>query len=482
MIQKKGASEVAGNDFVKNQMNVCLSCRKGQKIIRDYKTIYKMHIEKYISSSNIELVKTLRSVLEDGDVCEGEKTLEELKKNYNNNTDIKILIEDTKAELTGFQKRNVSKRLLKYDIKESEKQVVEDLASVLNIEGSLIKKYETLLKLSSEKPLDKDMTECFKNLSFIIRAIKPVYKDETDVLDFETKYEVDVLCAMNERNKQLKNSYKECDIREEWERLGKKEKEKTNREETKKKIKYIFEQFCTSNFPKYKVENDTNCNCQLFLEIVKNIDESKVKTENDFYKRINNLSETNQTIICDYLFYAPKKFGSNLQRIMLIQDMSERFISALAGIDIMSNGTEVPKIRASTIQSLLKCNTPSIKKEYFERICKILLVSENVLKTGVGKRYGNWKDFFNEECIKEMKESDDFPNAHTDGQAKKNLKEEIQEIVEMDNAGFDEFLKKNEEYLYGEDCVLYETEWECFEALLNQDEFYTLLEVLERQS
>lgn len=456
------------DNFTKDKIKLCLSCVKGHKVIRDYHEIYRMCHEKNISAQNIDMADKIKKVLECGDICEGKKILTQLRINYKRNDEIKELIDDAREELVSKKNQDISKRLLKYNFEESDKVAVEDLADVLGIEGSLLDKYEKLVRLSHGAPFEENDTECLKNLYIIIHAISTLYDEEKDEMINKHQNEVFVLKAMNERNKELGNIYKKKkvdNLTSNWERIDGEEKKKM-----RATIRDIFNQYCFNDFSQYKVDETRECGRQIFKLYVDNIDSVFLTKKNEITKRIEMLPETSQKIVCDYLKHAPKKFGVNLQRIMSDQQMTERFIS------------NIIEMRSSTVQYLKECDIFKLEEKYLKQLCILLLVSEDVLKTGIGKRYGNWRDFLDEECIKGLQESNDLTDVNTKREAEGFVKEQIREIVKMDDAEFDEFLEKNSEYLYEEDYALYESTWEWFNALLHQDEFYTLLEVLERQS
>lgn len=193
-----------------------------------------------------------------------------------------------------------------------------------------------------------------------------------------------------------------------------------------------------------------------------------------------DFSPNYKQIVQQYLINSPKQFGAVLSRIMDIQGLTSQKI-----VKMWSD-----KEYASKVDRLKKDRNHQLSDLELSSLLKILLVSEDVLKTGSGKIFGNWNDI-----LKTPKESEDWEilqNAYNTTKAK-SIKQEInKDICNIINHYDDVYsmVKDNPSFFYEDDICVYlcENNDESYydyqamcEDLLHPEEFDTLLSILEQQ-
>lgn len=182
--------------------------------------------------------------------------------------------------------------------------------------------------------------------------------------------------------------------------------------------------------------------------------------------RVNDLNMEHKEIIREYIKNAPKKFGNNLKLIMERQGMTEQDIAMLIGVT------------PSVIQSLEKCEATERSKEDIIRLCRALLVSEDVLYNGAGKIYGNWKMLLDKEGIKALQEADKDMNARDKKVSAMEMKNfargKIKELIERDDSEFYQMIKDSPELFCEEDINIYPDEKDGFKNLLHKEEVYVV--------
>lgn len=417
------------NNILARRIKNCLSCQIGHEVIRNYRWVYVAIEEK----NNCE---------------EGEAR-------------------------KAIEKRNLEKEKIR--------EAIETLADLLELEGTLEDKFHTLERLRSEKKNDNfdgmEDNQCLADLQIILRATIGLFSKEKDARLDKRKHYEDVLSWMHEANEKFASSdnwkYNSKAMQRALKLLPKNEGE-YDEEKMEKAIGYIFAAYCDKIDSK-DLNDKGECftfGREQFLQAVKNEVakqkeiNSKQKEVNDFFKRVDALCEDSKQIFLDYLQYAPKRFGHNLQCVMDRQKMTHQDIAQLMGQS------------ASAIQSLASCDTPERGPEYIARLCKVLLVSQDVLYRGKGKRHGNWMDLLDEEG-QEILQNKAQEFAGKKNKMKKYTRDGIKGLIDSPDEEFYQLIIPKI-FSYGpEEYQTYEDEKECFASLLNKEDALALLEVLE---
>lgn len=458
------------DEVIKEQIKMCLSCRKGHEILKKYKDIYPIVNNKEISPKNNELVKSIKQMLDCNNFDEAcQNIYAELKKKFRGKGEILLLVDNTKAQLQYGRNQNIERRLGKYILNENEILLIEEMAQLLNIKGDIEEKWNMIKALSESRAFEvSEETVCINNMRVIINLIQYLYADKCSNLftanGKHKKIIQDILDIMNEQNKKkIGKDYtgydKNKETIEHFVKIG--ALDSNMRIKHDKRIQEIFEKFCSVDSRKYEIETGRNCESEMFLRYVENIDEDYVNKKNNFLKRFYQLPEDKREIAYLYLKNAPKKTYICIRETMRKQNMGEKQIERIS------------KFSHSTVQDMQK--PPYKKVENIIEISKVLLVSPEVLFTGTGKIYGNWNDCLNKDFLQELQKLDEGKEFKCVGDIEKKLKE----LLEMEYSEFLELLKNYPEFFCEEEYELFDNELEYFEALLNEKEFYTLLEVLE---
>ncbi len=164
------------------------------------------------------------------------------------------------------------------------------------------------------------------------------------------------------------------------------------------------------------------------------------------FPSLERLNSQSQKLVYEFLFSVPKAFGENLSRIMQIQGLSEQDLSTIL------YDTEY---KANRIQALCQCRTHNQSPEQIKKLARALLVSEDVLYTGRGVIYGNWKKLLNQY---EYKDTMETLGERTKKEAKEEMRHIIKEMITQEDDDFErmlshEFFYKQPCYLYLRDCV-----------------------------
>lgn len=198
---------------------------------------------------------------------------------------------------------------------------------------------------------------------------------------------------------------------------------------------------------------------------------NEIKEESTkFISRLNNLNSMYKSIMNTYLMNAPKKMGDILSFLMNLKNIKSNDIDIL----LFKGDNKVGKSKISSIQSLMKVDAPTDRNCIdFTKLCRILLVSEDVLKTGVGKSYGKW---VTTEQMKAYSKDMKLPQTSTINE----FRNSIIEIINYSEDKFQDFIKQYPEYFETKDFSL-EPEM-LFLTLLNKKEAYVLLDILENKN
>lgn len=132
-----------------------------------------------------------------------------------------------------------------------------------------------------------------------------------------------------------------------------------------------------------------NCSCDKFIKI-KNEEINKFA----IYNKINHLKKEYKNIIYQYLLKAPKNISFTLRKVKEIQNLSYNEIGILFYKEKKDN--------TRSAQYLINNNDREYTNDEIKMLSKIFLVSEDVIKYGVGKIYGKWEDISDVEEIKKI--------------------------------------------------------------------------------
>ena len=448
------------DELNKKQIKLCLSCKKGHTVLKKYSSIYWIQTNKKISRKNEILVNQIIEILENNNNEDSIEKLVQLRKSYKRNRDIKELLDNITYKLKEKGYVNIEELLSEYILTSKEKEHIEELAELLDIKGDIIEKYEILSQLSQSKNYEEKIETgneeqifCLANIYMLLTSVSMLYKSY--YLPMQKDFQNFTVQIMNEKISYSKESFNNS---------------KNYSEKQFEIQKRIFEQFCSTEFNSYKIYETTDCSSQMLLQDFRewkndtNI-QTLVEKAHSTFERIHQLPEEKENIIYCYLVHAPKKFRYCFGKVAYNQNMKESIIEMLSG----------NTLKKSTVQSYVNTDKPQNEQETIEKLSKILLVSPEVLQTGIGKIYGNWTEFLTEEFLQELQKFEKGKNF----KKIKDIKESIIEFLKMEYSDFEAILKQFPEFFYEEEIDIFDNDYERFEALLNEKEFYTLLEVLE---
>lgn len=353
---------------------------------------------------------------------------------------------------------------------EDDCEMIEYISKQLEIEGTAEEKYSALKQLSAKGSFE-GTDFCLGNLKQIISAIYPFYtKSEIEMQMFSNKKRY-ILSIMNASNKKYVKGY---DIDRGNNAIAKFRKDH-DEENLHEELQYIFDKFIyphkqtNRNYERFECpearEYFNAIICEEAERYSKNIEIKK------FFERIEKLNNSSQKIILEYIHNAPKELGKCLAPIMKKQKMSENDLKHLTEFGI------------SSLQGFKKNKASRIEPKDFSRLCRALLVSEDVLQKGKGKIYGNWMNLLDKEGIeaiqKTARENKMFLREVSGiNKSKKFVREKIKDIIEMEDNEYKELIQNNPALFEAEDYSL--GDFELYDALLNKDEAYVLLDVLEK--
>lgn len=312
---------------------------------------------------------------------------------------------------------------------------VQGIAKTLNFEGSFEEQLDFVLNLSkaklSKKGLNEDNFECVETIHKIIKSIKRLFfscpEEYECFIEQCQKQTIEIISII-----QTMLNDKAVDIEAEWIKIKKlQERQKLHPDEAenlfnKKYTEYkeLIDDYCVKFYNEipYEYSNSSdsdyrNCKCENFLEYVKKIDNPVIVDFN--HERIDKLKAEFQNVVYEFISKTPKRFGELFKRIKKIQNFTDTDITNLLW--------ENPKKGKSIIASLVKSAEPKLTNEQLKKLSRILLVSEDVLKSGAGISYGLWKS--------------------TD------TLDEISEIISLSDSDFIDRLKEKDIYNQKEICI-----------------------------
>ncbi len=359
------------------------------------------------------------------------------------------------------------------DINEKDIEMIKKLSSYLNIKSTTKKQFIALRKICEHNSLKNSNNICLYYMNTIMFAINWFYEDNkssnhTWAID-NKKHLIPVFTIMNDVNKNIQHydySRGKTAISN-LKKISIKNSEEEEEEELFDELKYIFDAFTNEKEENYTYLKKGDCYMDLFNYNVGlmthsyNEENEYNATLNELYNRIDKLSNKSQEIIKEYIKYAPKKFGYNLQAVMKHQNMTENDLKVLTGIEI------------SAIQALTKADVPQRNQKDIENLCRALLVSKEVLYNGIGKIYGNWKLLLDNDGIQTIASLIDGRNKTS---TKEFVRTNIRDIISLPEAEFIKLIHSTPD-LFCESSFNIEN---AFTNLLNKKEAYTLLEVLEK--
>lgn len=355
-------------------------------------------------------------------------------------------------------------------INEDDYEMIEDISELLKIEGTVEEKYSALKQLSAKGSYE-GMEFCLGNLKQIIYELYPFYTENEIEMEMFSSQKRYILNIMNESNKNHVKGYDMDRGDNAIEKFKRNHKEENLHED----LKYIFDKFI---FPHNQTDRDyERFDCpdarEYFNAVMREEAErnSKIIEIKKFFERIEKLDNSSQKIILEYIHNAPKELGKCLAPIMRKQKMSENDLKNLTEFGI------------SSLQGFKKNRASRMEQKDFSRLCRALLVSEDVLQKGKGKIYGNWMKLLDKEGIEAIQktaiENKMFlRDVGGINKSKKFVREKIKDIIEMEDNEYNELIQNNpalfevEEYSLGD--------FELYDALLNKDEAHVLLDVLEK--
>lgn len=509
------------------QVEMCLKCRIGVGVLsrftniceimereEDLKWKLKTINNKFADKNNVnrinKLYKCFYSKLPESRVEKDNISLKRIKKMHQELQRIK------KDEELLFEKM----------VNKSDSRAIEEIADILKLEGTIFEKYRLLNEASKiNRDYNGNADPCLEGLHPVLCAARAIIDERRRTIISDNKKMV--LTCMHKLNIESVKAYNKKLGEDTLMNLTRRAVEKIeenyeDKAEMEKGIIYIYEKYMKSEH-NYEVNQKGQCAGKIFLKIVDQINCGNKPITDKFYKRISGLCVDSRTIMENYMQNAPKKFGDSLRRVMEMQRMSDTDVAKL--IDV--------KMRSGDIKALKDTEKPTLPEENITKICRALLVSEDVLYKGVGKIYGNWMNLLDDEGkrivkekagemdirikvmnksddkgkriaeekaeemnvpIKVMNKSDDEGKKIVEKKAgekdiqiklmnkteiKNFIRSKIKNFIEMNDEDFQGLIEEHPDLFQETECCLYEDD-ECFDSLLNQAEAYALLEVLEK--
>lgn len=212
---------------------------------------------------------------------------------------------------------------------------------------------------------------------------------------------------------------------------------------------------------------------------------------------LNHESNILKSIMCRYLEKAEKNQKKILDFLMKKQGITDTDIAVILYKDPnkKSEITNWHKIKDNSTE------LPPKAKLHLQELLNILLVSEDVLRCGTGKIYGNWKNAINEnknekfkdalltsDDMKEIEKTKILPHRRPSLKTKERIYDRIRTFINPSENDLNKMISENPEFFCEEDfCVFtYEKDGEeyfdyelMYENLLHPEDFDTLLSVLE---
>lgn len=401
----------------------CLNCRIGQTIIKNYKGIFKKGIT--------EIDRT---------------ALEEMSKNL---WDITNLSEENYAKDGLLEKLIVLSRFTyEYDPEKDAKLTEHQMPD------------EVLLT-------DLENCMCLEYLKPIISALKGFYNGTNEAILEKRRYLVNILNEMNELNKRIPE-YKYDSSKNVINRFANYNEDDDNNKSASKianGLKCIFKNYSTFSLAENAIQTPAQCFNTTISEIVQE-SQPLLKTKQEskqFIERVNHLPKQYAIIMQEYLRNALKNIGITLNSIMKLQDMTDQDIAKL--LDCKANKIQALRTQKSTNES----------QDFINLLSRGLFVSESVIRTGYGQKFGNWNDMLKGDILKEAMEDQNKSKSQIINQ----IRENIHSYIESEE-NFKKILEKFSNVFEAEEIAIFSSLEECFENLLHKEDAYTLLEVLEK--
>ncbi|WP_270602440.1 hypothetical protein [Faecalimonas umbilicata] len=400
----------------------CLNCRIGQTIIKNYKGIFKKGIT--------EIDRT---------------ALEEMSKNL---WDITNLSEENYAKDGLLEKLIVLSRFTyEYDPEKDEKLTEHQMPDKILL-------------------TDLENCMCLEYLKPIISALKGFYNGTNEAILEKRRYLVNILNEMNELNKRIPE-YKYDSAKNVISRFSSYNESDDDKVASKiaNGLKYIFKNYFTFSLSKNAIQTPAQCFNTTISEIVQE-SQPLLKTKQEskqFIERVNHLPKQYAIIMQEYLKNALKNIGITLNSIMELQDMTEQDVAKL--LDCKANKIQALRTQKSTNES----------QDFINLLSRGLFVSESVIRTGYGQKFGNWNDMLKGDILKEAMEDQNKSKTQIINQ----IRENIHSYIESEE-NFKKILEKFSNVFETEEIAIFSSLEECFENLLHKEDAYTLLEVLEK--
>lgn len=439
---------------------------------------------------------------------------------------------------------------LKTENKEKIDEKIKIFSNILNLEGEYKDWINLLTKLTSPKMNINEITrniedysDCFQTLNSIIYPLKNLFFESSDptevirnfkvtgvkildyIIDFLQENNVEVesltpeekewtnkyLMTLGKKSKKEEALYTKKLEQEDEEYLKKYKKIRAKKDKkaqiTYHKFKNILKTYCNLKSEKLNfkycnpmlLSNDKYDNCKFFLFYKR----TELKTNGILIsKKINHLKQEYQNIIHNYLLNAPKKIADILAKLIDLQGLSDQDIITLlwGKFETTSDSLQLPKYiepkkSPYSIRSICNSDKPEISYEEKNKLAKILLVSNEMLKSGKGKIYGNWNSVLkpkNNEDKNTLKEY--FKKKYDISKTKEiehAVKARIYELINLSDSDFKKTIKENSFFCEDDFCVYTYNEYGdrngeeyydydlMYENLIHPEDFDTLLSVLE---
>lgn len=452
----------------------CLDCWKGVQVIRNYAGIFQIVQKEYEIRSLLRRVNRKYESNKDA-----EDAIRKAAVEFGLEGDFEEKYEKLKILKTVAGKGDVFKKITDRQGREK----VEMLSELLGLEGEMAERYDIIKRLSSHKVKDcfdmEKFDKCLVCLQKIIAPISEFYAGENGALDVKHAKQKFIFSEMNNINKRYGYTSEKGE-----KALRLYSDRKNMKDDAPKGFLDIFNIFCSGyNRERFGIGRGRVCEAVTFLRTIADIDPEEYAERDGFYKRVDTLSDGLGKIMEGFLRNAPKKVGNTLRVTMEKVGMRQADLyNVLKDCTVFEEKYRYIENKEGNIRRDLKhCTEPDMpEKEMREKIlpliCRALLISEDVLYKGQGKKYVAWSDLLDDEGLEVIGEK-------TEEKGKKNRKmivhRGIADIVKMEEGKLLELLRECPVLFQEEDFNAYEYH-ECFDNLLHKEEAFALLEVLER--
>ena len=359
--------------------------------------------------------------------------------------------------------------------KEEFERKVCKLAEKLNIRGTFQQKCSGLKNLSNYEETDdelpyKETCDGYRILPYILTFLSPFMSHSLSDVPDKKPYAKIIYSKLYDLNMHFAENYDGDPVEKILQNLY----NKNYIDKNNKRIKEVLIDMYLSYLDIEKLEDKPYCNYKgnAFLSAVKEDFQNRQKCQNDFdvlSAKVAGLSVLFQTIVWDFIKYAPKRFGNILSMVMNLQEMNETDIARL--LDIKPN----------RVQAFQKNIEPPKDKDTILLLSRTLLVSEDVLSCGYGHRYGNWNSLFRKEEIEDFIEKGKELKLTNAIEVKNWLRRNIHKFTEMKQGEFEKFVEENSpKFFCTEEINIFKDIKSAYEELLDKKAVYTLLDVLIR--